>query len=84
MNPNYNEEQNPQIMPLQPAKSGGFMEYVKNNKVTVFIVILIIIGLIWWFCIKKTNGKTGLSKSTGTPSLSSTGTPINITRSRLY
>jgi plastocyanin domain-containing protein len=57
MNPSYNDENNAQ-MPLQPVPvqtSGGFMNYVKNNKLTVAIVIIILIALIWWFCMRKPN-----------------------------
>ncbi|AGC02081.1 hypothetical protein H012_gp376 [Acanthamoeba polyphaga moumouvirus] len=63
MDPNYNEDLNRQMLalqqqqpaqPIQPAQSsGGFMDYIRNNKLTVFLILLALAALIWWFCFRK-------------------------------
>lgn len=54
------------IQPIQAPSNPGLMDYVRNNKLAVAIVILILIGLIWWFCIRKNGNKdSGLHSSAG-------------------
>lgn len=49
-------------LPLQPItvqpKCNSFMDYVRNNKVTVLIAALIIIFLLYWFCFRKSGPST--------------------------
>ena len=50
----YGQPTMSQLTPGQaPAKSGGLMDYIKRNKLTVAIILILIIGLIWWFFFRK-------------------------------
>lgn len=81
---NQYDDPNNQMLPIQqaPAQStGGFTNFVKNNKLAVAIAILILIALIWWFCIKKNGDKgvTGINVN-ATPNPTGTGSNIRITK----
>jgi len=67
-NQNYNDDQNKDLVVVQPNKSASnsFMDYIRNNKLIVLIVILILIALIWYFCFKKPK-KTINSVTTNVP-----------------
>jgi hypothetical protein len=85
MNPSYNDDVNQQLLTIpptavqvQPQSSSSFMDYVRDHKLAVAIVIIVIIGLIWWFCIRK---NTGASASTTVEPTS--GSRINVTRTKI-
>ncbi|AFX92710.1 hypothetical protein CE11_00684 [Megavirus courdo11] len=86
MDPNYNEDLNRQMMALQPAQpvqpaqtSGGFMDFIKNNKLTVLIIVLIIAALIWWFCFRKPKDVAAVNGAVFTPG---SNAKIGITKTR--
>lgn len=79
----YDDSKN-QMPPMQPipapvTSTGGFMDFIKNNKLAVAIAIIILIALIWWFCIRK-NGDSDKSTTITTMSPQATGTNIKITK----
>lgn len=76
------DDPNRQLVPLQtPPSSGGFMDYIKRNKLLVAIVIIIIVGLIWWFCIKKNKLTDATPSGTGT-SVTATNTGVKVSKIR--
>ncbi|XWV26019.1 hypothetical protein QJ857_gp1061 [Tupanvirus soda lake] len=97
MNQNYNDDQNRPLMPMQPIQpiqpvqpatgSGGFMDYVRNNRMTVIIAVLILIGLIWWFCMRKPDGANvniTTNVPSATPAVPATNpSGIQVTKTRL-
>ena len=53
----------PQVQPIV-TKSPSIMDYIRSHKLLIFIAIVIIAGLIWWFCIRKNgNGSTSASSN---------------------
>lgn len=85
MNPTYNDE-NTQLLPPQVAPvhhNVSFMDYFKNNKGTVIIVLIILIALIWWFCFRK-GEKTSEGNPFNRPSRGENPASVQITKSRLY
>ena len=90
MNLNYSDPNN-QLMPDQPllqqltasqSNQGGFMNYIKNHKLAVAIAILILIFLIWWFCMRKKAPTTGTNITVAPNPIN--GTNIKVTKSRPY
>lgn len=96
--PSY-DEPNKQVVNIQPQyppqyqqyppqiqvkqEDTGFWHWIKHNKLATIIIILIIIGLIWWFCYKKGAGMDDATQVT-LPSSGSYGkSPITITKTRL-
>ena len=81
----YNDPDN-QMLPIQPAPApaptGGFVNFVKNNKLAVAIGLLLLIGLIWWFCIRKKTGTPTVTNISTSPNLATNGTNIKITKTR--
>ena len=70
----YNDDQNvralvppqqqvpPPIIPPQTQRS--VWDWIRENRVAVIIGILILIGLIWWFCMRKNGNGNGANVST--------------------
>lgn len=63
------------------SSGGGFMNWVKSNKLWVAIGILVLIALIWWFCIRKKSGAATDITVTNTPDTSAPA-EIKITKLR--
>jgi len=56
LEPSHRDDTNKQttLPPYQPVTNGNtFMDYVRSHKLTVLIAIIILIALIWWFCMRK-------------------------------
>lgn len=81
---NQYDDRNNQMLPIQPApvqSTGGFTNWVKNNKVAVAIALILLIFVIWWFCVKKNGNKVpGAINVTSTPNPTGTGSNIRITK----
>ena len=74
MDQTYRDERDRQIVlppypPVQPPvpASGGFMDWIKNNKLAFLIGILILAGLIWYFFMRKPAG-ANINVTTNVPS----------------
>lgn len=78
----YYDDPNKPVTPLQPANSSGFMDYIKNHKMGVLIGLIILIGLIWWFCFRKKNNVDATVTSTGstTYAIPGTGSKYSVSR----
>lgn len=76
------DDQNQQIANLKSQSTdGGAIGWIKNNKWLVLIGIIILIGIIWWFCFRKK--KVVIDTDPTLPSLTN-GTPkLNVTKTRL-
>jgi len=89
MDPNY-DDSNRQIMPIQPVQTKtGFMDYIRQNKLLVAIALLILLGLLWWFFVRKpttpTTSVTTIVPGTGMNGMNGmSGTPskVQVTRTR--
>ncbi|MEM3062877.1 MAG: hypothetical protein QW303_04970 [Nitrososphaerota archaeon] len=83
MTDTYDDQNKRSLVPLQqgvqPRKN--FWDFLRENRVAVVIGLVIIIGLVWWFCIKRSEGET--SGATVQPSSSQGMTGgIRLTRVR--
>ena len=81
INQTLNPNEDPAIMypgNLQPAlahdnpTTGGFMNWIRNNKLISIIILIAIIALLWWFFTKRSHkiqveapNDTGVSIVTG-------------------
>lgn len=68
MDPIYQEDPNRQIQPIPSTNTNNLMNFIRNNKLTVAIIVLALLGLIWWFCMrrKSTTTVTNVSPGLGT------------------
>ena len=72
---NYNDDQNGRVMapsqPLTPQSlpphQVGMWDWIRNNRMAVIIGILILAGLIWWFCMRKTDVGSSVSTTVNVP-----------------
>ena len=46
-------QQQNQMQPLQPPAQKSMWDTIKQNKMAVIIGLLVLAGLIWWFCMRK-------------------------------
>ena len=91
MDPNYNDDQNklyPLPQHITPSNEGGMMNWFKKHKFATLIGIIILVALIWYFCVKK-KGVSEITTNVTVPGTitTSTGTSIptnvQITKTRL-
>lgn len=90
MDPNYNDDQNkpyPLPQPVTPS-NGGMMNWFKKHKFATLIGIIILVALIWYFCVKK-KGVSEITTNVTVPGTITTSTGasipanVNVTKTRL-
>jgi len=52
-NSQMTQQQQNQMQPLQPPVQKSLWDTIKQNKMAVIIGLLVLAGLIWWFCMRK-------------------------------
>lgn len=75
---NYDPNYDPNEQQMAPVQNKTFMDYVKENKLMVILAILVLAGLIWWFCMRKGDALASLTGST--PKVASGTSSVNVTR----
>lgn len=76
-----------QLQPLQAPPQRSLWETIKQNKLAVIIGLLILAGLIWWFCMRKTTDSGAAANVSvnlpATPTVATVpGNKLNLTRVR--
>lgn len=81
--PNYNDTNGPTLYPgvaPVPPQSSGIINYLKQNKIVAIVILLILIGLIYWYFMKRNAVKeTSVTTNITTPG---PGNGTKITRVR--
>ena len=66
----YNDDQNGRMMvppqPIAPAQMSTW-DWIRNNRMAVIIGIAVLAGLIWWFCMRKSDNGANVSTTINVP-----------------
>lgn len=82
MDPNYTDDQNKPLYPLpQPtpqSNTGGFMNWMRTHKFATLVAVLILVALIWYFCVRKKKNVNQITTDITVPATITTSTGASI------